>query len=65
MSENSVPDPGELKEKTVQELKELAAGWRQTLDAIEDELSKKANSEFEETLEALDEASKDNPTKSQ
>lgn len=65
MSENSVPDPGELKEKTVQELKELAAGWRQTLDAIEEELSKKANSEFEETLEALDEASRDNPTESQ
>ena len=44
MSESKVPDQ-EPREKTAAELKELAAGWEQTLDAIESELKAKNESE--------------------
>ncbi len=53
MSDQSAPHP----EKSIEELKELAAGWEQTLDAIEQELDQKNDSDFSETLQALEEVS--------
>ena len=47
MSESKAPKP-ETREKTTEELKELAAGWEQTLDAIETELNEKNESQGSE-----------------
>ncbi len=57
MSEQSATNQDETPAKTVEELKELAAGWEQTLDAIEQELEQKNDSDFSETLQALEEVS--------
>ena len=57
MSDQTAPNHDEVPTKTAEELKELAAGWEQTLDAIEQELDQKNDSDFNEALQALDEVS--------
>lgn len=60
MSDQSLSNQDEVPAKTAEELKELAAGWEQTLNAIEEELDNKNDSDFNETLQALEEISSEN-----